>query len=139
MIRMPYLTLVVLFFLAACQRDETVYSYGASGDDWILETLNGQPVAVPVTLALPKAGRLSGQGPCNQYSATQKAPYPWFEVGPLMSTKRACAALDFEATYFEALSKMTLSEVSGDVLILSNDEGSALEFTRKSPDGEDAQ
>lgn len=80
------------------------------------------------TITFPKKGQIEGDGPCNSYSATQTAPYPWFEAGPIVATERACADLGAEADFFTALGQVNIAEVSGGTLILSNKDGHELVF-----------
>jgi heat shock protein HslJ len=127
-LRKPLPLLFFLLTLAGCLRDESVTGYAAG--IWELET----DEAVRITLDLTARGRISGHGPCNSYSAPQTAPYPWFEPGPLASTRAICPDLAAEQRFLAALSGMTLAEVSGPVLILSNDTGDRLEFRLISPD-----
>lgn len=119
----------ILLLLATCGKDETVSAYGAADKVWALTSINEQNFPVRATLTFPEPGRINGEGPCNSYFASQSAPYPWFEVGPIGSTKRACPELAEEARFFKTLSSMTISEVSGDTLILSNDERQKMIFT----------
>ncbi|MGC3938402.1 META domain-containing protein [Roseobacter sp. EG26] len=126
--KMIFPALISLIALAGCRPDETVSAYGAAGKTWQLVELNGQTVDQIATLTFPEEGRIAGEGPCNSYSAAMTVPYPWFEAGPIASTRRACPDLDFEADYFTALSEMTLSEVLGDTLILSTPEGAQMVF-----------
>ena len=65
---------------------------------------------------------------CNRWFANQGVPYPWFEISAIGATKMACPDLTAEAQFFSSLEAMTLSEVSGDVLVLSNDAGRSMEF-----------
>jgi heat shock protein HslJ len=69
-----------------------------------------------------------GQGPCNAFSASQTAPYPWFATGPLAATKRACPDLSAESAYFTALQEMTQVEILDDTMLLSNDAGREMLF-----------
>ena len=94
----------------------------------MLEQINGTAFKARATIQFPEEGRISGEAPCNIYSGSQTAPYPWFAPGPMMSTKRACPDLAAESLYFEALSEMTLAEVSGNLLILTNDSGNEMLF-----------
>ena len=127
MIRLaPLIALSLL--LAACQ-DETVSGY--AGGIWRLTEMAGDPAPEGVTLDLTEQGQISGQAPCNRYSGPQSVPYPWFETGPLAVTRRACAALDAERRYLSLLQSMSLAEVAGDVLILSNESGEELVFARQ--------
>ena len=121
-------TLAVLLVLGACAADETVSGYAGAGSSWALSPEAG--FGDRVTLSLPEPGRVEGQAPCNRYNAAQTAPYPWFELGPIASTRMACPELQKEAAFFAALGSMTISEVSGDVLILSNEAGESLTFQR---------
>lgn len=120
--------LTALALLAGCVGDETVANYGASGKIWVLSELNDTPFAARATLEFGKNGALSGQAPCNSFATTQTAPYPWFALEPVRATKMACPALKEEAAFFSALQSMTLSEVSGPVLVLRNDAQESMVF-----------
>jgi len=119
--------LAFLFALAACGPDETVSAYG-QGDDYVLQEMNGAVVSVPITLNISDTGQISGQAPCNRYSADQSAPYPWFALGPIISTRAACPDLALEHAYLGLLARMSIVEVSGPVMILSNDADETLVF-----------
>lgn len=124
MIRAAILIPLVLGFC----KDETLTGYGATGKIFVLETINGADFPGHATISFPGKGRIAGKGPCNSFTATQLQPYPWFQAGPIAATKRHCAKLSAELLYFQALSVMTQSEVSGPHLILSTSEGDAMEF-----------
>lgn len=126
MIRAAVLTLMAL--IPACQSDETVAGYGAADKVWHLTELNGETFEANATLSFPEAGQIAGQGPCNRYSASMTVPYPWFQTGPVQSTRMACPDLDAENVFLTALQTMTLSEVLGDTLILRNDADQELVF-----------
>ncbi|MGC1495846.1 MAG: META domain-containing protein [Sulfitobacter sp.] len=123
------LLIAALSLTAACKKDETVRAYGGAGKDWHLSELNENPFTAKATLTFPEAGRIAGNAPCNSYNATMTVPYPWFEVGPIAATKRACPDLAAEAAFFAALDTATLSEVQGNFLILSNTDGLSMVFT----------
>lgn len=122
------LFVLVLFPLSGCFGDESVSAYGAADQTWQLQELDGQPFVATATLTFPDPKTASGNAPCNSYSARFDAPYPWFEVGPIALTKRACPDLDTEQEFFAALGEMTISEVSGGVLVLSNEAGREMVF-----------
>lgn len=124
----PVVLFPLLSLLAACTGDETLSAYGAADKTWVLTEIDGQPFAARATLGFPEPGRLAGQAPCNTYSGEQTAPYPWFEARQILSTKAACKDLQQEQLFLSALSTMTLSEVSGDVLVLSTPEGREMVF-----------
>ncbi len=124
---MKYAALLLPLILGYCT-DETLTGYGAEGKIFVLQSINGAPFTARATITFPEEGRISGQAPCNSYSATQDVPYPWFKTGPILSTKRACPDLAAETQFFQTLEKMTLSEVSNQFLILSTAEGDKMEF-----------
>ena len=120
-------SVVLLAVLVGCT-DETISGQVAETETFTLTSINGENEPAPVTLRFPAKGEVAGQAPCNGYTASQRAPLPWFEVGPIAATRRACPDLAFETRYFEALRAMTLIERQGAVLILSNDAGQTLTF-----------
>lgn len=124
--------LVAGFFgLAACAGDETISGYADREATYRLTELGGRPFAATATIRFPDEGRITGEAPCNSYSGTQAAPYPWFDPGPIAATRRACPDLDAEAAFFAALEAMTLAEVTGDVLILTDADGREMVFRRQ--------
>jgi len=122
------LSFLILALLPACQQDQTVSGFAAPGQTWVLQELNGAPFTARATLVFPEQGKIIGQAPCNCYSGTQKAPYPWFEAGPITATERACPDLDKEAQFFQALANLSLVDGSGNSLILSDDKGDQMVF-----------
>jgi heat shock protein HslJ len=114
--------------LAACREDETVRAFGGADQVWALTELNGASFPATATLTFPKAGEIVGQGPCNRYFGAMTAPYPWFDTGPIGSTRMACPDLVVETTFLAALEAATLSEVAGNTLILSNTDGLEMVF-----------
>ncbi len=121
------LALLLPLLLGYC-KDETLTGYGAQGQVFVLQTINGDPFPARAAITFPEEGRIAGEGPCNGFSASQNQPYPWFEAGPIAATKRACPDLDAEAQFFRSLSEMGLSEVSGPNLILSTVDGAQMVF-----------
>ena len=118
-----------LLGLMQCGADETVAAYGAADRTWNLQEIDGQPFEASALLRFPEEGRIEGNAPCNSYSGVLSAPYPWFEIQDLTATRAACGGLEAEGFYFAALLAMTQSEVSGDVLILRNEDGNEMVFT----------
>ena len=121
------LALTILVALPMCA-DETISGYTPTDTTWQLESLNGDPVTFDATLRLPEEGRIDGDGPCNSFSAEQTAPYPWISIGAIAATRALCPEIDGERAYLAALRAMSIAEVSGDVLILSNDRGDEMVF-----------
>jgi len=115
-----------LLLLAGCG-DETLTAYSPEVS-FSLVSINGLAFSSTATLEIGKAGEITGAAPCNNYRASQSAPYPWFEVGPILATKRACPDLAAETNYFETLKRMTIVEVVGPILILTNNANEEMVF-----------
>lgn len=114
--------------LNSCQKDETISGYAVPGAMYWVQTIGGEPFAARANITFPQPGQITGEAPCNQYEAKQTLPYPWFNIEALAATKRACPDLGLEAEFFKSLASMTLVEVSGSILLLSNDAGSEMVF-----------
>lgn len=121
--------ILTILALTACKKDESISAFVAPDSVWTLTTLDGQVFAARATITFPSPGEIAGQAPCNSYSSSQSAPYPWFEIGPVAATKMACAEGQQERAFFAALSKAAFAEVSGDTLILSDEAGAEMLFT----------
>ena len=122
------LTTPLLISLLHCGGDETLSGYGASGTVWTLTELNNEPVTALTTITFPEEGKITGEAPCNAFFGTQSEPYPWFKADNIASTRRACPDLDAETRFLQALSLMTLAELSPTTLILSNEVGGEMVF-----------
>lgn len=118
-----------LLLANACAGDESLSAYGAAGEMWQLRSIDGAAFSASAHLTFPEPGRIAGRGPCNSFQGSQTAPYPWFETGSLAVTRAACPEREVEAAFLQALQEMTLAEVSGEVLILSNEAGREMLFT----------
>ncbi len=118
--------------LAAC--DASGGGAGPTSDpaspagEFVLETLGGAPFAARATLVFGPRDAVSGQGPCNRWSARNAAALPDFRVGPVVATRMACDDLAAEAAFFAALAAATRAELTGDRLVLSGAEGAELVF-----------
>lgn len=125
---MHLFVLPLMTWLAPYFADETISGYADPTATYALQEVNGTPATIRATITFPQEGKVAGSGPCNQYTAEQSAPYPWFELGPIAATRRACPDLAAESAYFALLPTMSLIEVSGTVLILSNPDGGMMVF-----------
>jgi len=121
------LVLLALSILGYC-KDETVSGHGGGAATWTLQSIDGTPFDARATLTFPEEGALGGEAPCNRYSGRQTLPYPWFRAENLFTTRRACPDLAAETAYLRALEDMTLVEVAGDTLLLTNDAGREMVF-----------
>lgn len=121
--------LFIVLLLSGCLKDETISGYAPERAIFALQSIDDTAFEATATISFPAQGRITGQAPCNSYAAVQAVPYPWFNAQAILSSKRVCPDLAEEQTYFAALSEMSLSEVSGRTLILSNDAGRKMVFT----------
>lgn len=113
--------------------DETISGYVDRDAIWHLQELDGVEFPAQASVQFPETGQVTGSGPCNRYSAIQTAPYPWISVEAVAATKRACPDLQQEQQFFEMLQSMSLAEVSGDALLLSDDTGRQMLFRVDQP------
>lgn len=123
--------IIVATFLAACSRDESISKFVDPLSEYQLVEMDGLPFLASATITFPEQGRVAGRAPCNSYFASQTVPYPWFAVESIGATRMACPDLAREAEFFDALEGMTLSEVSGSTLILSNSVGRKMVFSAR--------
>lgn len=82
--------------LASCA-DESLT--GEAEGRFVLAEIDGTAFPARATLELGEDGAISGEAPCNRYSGTLTAPYPWFETGPLATTRMACPDLAAKARF----------------------------------------
>lgn len=123
---MDLLIFLVVLSVAFQNQDQTVRAYGADDHIWKVTHLHEAPFDGRATLQFPRIGQITGNAPCNSYSTDMHVPYPWFGTGPIAATKRACPDLALEAAFLDALAKATISNVTSDVLTLSNEAGDVL-------------
>ncbi|WP_247744790.1 META domain-containing protein [Shimia sp. R11_0] len=115
--------------LANCGPSETVTQYGGSTYDWRLTEIDGTEVTYQATLELSENGAVDGAGPCNGFSGSQSAPYPWIDIQIDFVEELYCADIDHEEAYLAALSEMSLVEVAGTTMIMSNEAGRQMVFS----------
>lgn len=118
--------IIVSLLIGACGSDEANDDAALSveGTEWVLDELAGTPVPDGVEVTLEFDGtRVAGSGGCNQYSSDATFDNETVSfAGEIMSTAMACdePASSIEASYLEALPRVTGFVVEGDVLTLSD-------------------
>lgn len=120
--RFGFLAIAATLGLTACDPSETVTKYGGMDYTWKLTEVDGTPIDYNALLSFGPHGSVNGEGPCNGYSGGQIKPYPWVDIQIDFVEELYCSGIDDEEAYFAALSEMTLVEVSGPNMVLSNDE-----------------
>lgn len=130
MTKLALAALALILPLAGCA-DETLSGYADPETVYQLAEIDGMPFRARATITFPDPGRMAGDAPCNLWFGSQTLPYPWFDGSQIGVTKRACfddATNRAETAFFDALEAMTLAEVQGPVLILSNEAGREMVF-----------
>lgn len=121
--RLALTAAIATMALAACQPAPSA-SVAASGDDrgfipggsYVLVGMDGQTVPLRNVTLVVEESRLSGQGPCNSYSASNNAELPAVALSPIVSTKMACKDLQIENRFLSVLQQASSMEFYGGVL-----------------------
>jgi len=126
--RRPVMSCVLL--LAACAAPAPSPAPADPTGEWLLASLQGEPVADPMSLTL-RAGEASGVGPCNRFRGSAKLGGESIALGPLVATRRACPGLALENAWLGALTDATRFAVAGPVLTLFGPDDAALMTLRR--------
>jgi heat shock protein HslJ len=105
-----------------------------TGTTWLLSAYNnGQQAVVSliagteITAVFDANGQLAGSASCNAYRGSYQVDDEQMSIGPLATTRRACAdpqgILDQELAYLAALQRTSRFEIRGDQLALRDAEG----------------
>ncbi len=100
------------------------------GTTWKLVELDGAPYAARATATLNSDGTISGQAPCNSFSATYSGHWPDISFNNTASTKMACPDLDQETAFFAAMRKVNHAEMLTDSMLLTGPDNTSLRFVR---------
>lgn len=108
------------FALAACDPATTV----SSGEDrgyipgghYVLVGMDGQTVPLRNVTLLVEEKRLSGEGPCNSYSAQNNVALPAVQLSPIVMTQMACKDMKLENRFISVLQQANEMEFYGGVL-----------------------
>lgn len=86
---------------------------------WTLNSVDGEQVTYKVTLDNSTEGRIAGRAPCNTYFGRFDVADGKVTVGPIASTKMACADMAAETAYFQMLQSVDQIEETPGQLVLS--------------------
>lgn len=98
-----------------------------TGTEWGIEYIGGRGIIDKsrVTLRFMEKNRLSGSGGCNSYTGQWELLGDGIKVGPLASTRKACAPalMDQESGFFRELEKVERFDISpaGALLLITAD------------------
>jgi heat shock protein HslJ len=111
MVRMAGFALSAIAFAAlmaaGCAAPGRAAGAALDGTTWRAETIMGRPVIATAasTITFEADGRVHGQGGCNRYFGAATIDGERLSLGPLGSTRMACAEalMDQERRFFQAL------------------------------------
>ena len=127
-------------------KDVLIYkaqSQDLAGTSWVVTAYNNGKQAVTsvlsgttLTAEFGKDGNLSGSSGCNTYNGAYKVNGSQITIGPLASTRMACAdpagVMDQEMQYLSALQSAATYQIQGNTLELRTQDGAlAADFRRK--------
>jgi len=120
---------------AACGGGASAPPAPLPGTSWVLESIGGTPAVERgrATLEFVESGRASGNGSCNRFSGVASMVRDSLAIGPLMSTKMACAEdalTNQETRYLAALESARRYAVTGDTLTIYAQGSEELRFSR---------
>ena len=69
------------------------------GGSYVLVGMDGKTVPLRNVTLVVEENRLSGQAPCNGYSATNNAELPAIALSPIVATKVACKDMKLETRF----------------------------------------
>ena len=128
------IALTLTLALASCEPSVNAGSEQNAIDrhDWRAQSIAGVAVPYPerVTLSLAN-GTVSGSGGCNQYSGPVEYANGRIRIGPLISTKMACAESDLmqlEQKFLDALQTASAYKVSAQPELTITTAGGPLVF-----------
>jgi heat shock protein HslJ len=96
------------------------FRFGAT--NWVLASIDGDdvPADVQPTLQFGEDGVVTGSGGCNDYSGPYTVKGRGIDIGPLVTTRKACApeVMAVESNFLGGLEKVTTWRVGGGNLTL---------------------
>jgi putative lipoprotein len=99
------------------------------GRSWFLEQMEGRKTPDPPRLFIASDGKVSGSAGCNQFGGQAAVAGGSLRLGPLISTRRACAdqeLMDREQRFLGALERARSWRIEQGRLLLLNAEGAEL-------------
>lgn len=125
-------SLMAIPLLVACEVSELPPSIDGN---WLAEDIGGRGVIdrAQSTFAFNDQGGVSGSGGCNQFSGPVEKWGASLTIGPLVSTRRACAPalMDQEDRFLAALEAVRSYRFDGPFLLMEDEAGEeVLRFTR---------
>ncbi|NJS40457.1 MAG: META domain-containing protein [Rhodobacteraceae bacterium] len=97
--------------------------------DWQLVAIDGVVTDMRATLRLSDDGTISGQAPCNRWSAMNGETLPALNLAAIRATRMACDRLADEQLFFDTLAAMTrLTPEGSRNLVLTGPDGRSMEF-----------
>ena len=129
-------TLIVERYIASFPNESCAargVTHPLEGTRWVLTRLQTELIHLspgqrePFMALESNAGRVTGFGGCNRFSATYKlAKGGKLTLGPIASTRMACFANDFESPFFQALGAVRAHRIADATLELLDGRGAVV-------------
>jgi heat shock protein HslJ len=97
------------------------------GPTWRLAQIDGAAVADD-TLMVFRAGKITGQGPCNAMHGSYERQGATFSIDAILTTKKSCARLDEENRMLDGMLLAQTAHLKGDMLEIGSESGPVLRF-----------
>ena len=117
----------LVFFIAVGCSPKLSPDYSWQGKRWTVIELKEVPVQLSGTRRdasitfLPAEKRFTGYGGCNSINGTYSIEKNKLYFSDIVSTKMSCPDISFETTFLQTLSKVNRYEISGNTILLKND------------------
>lgn len=94
-----------------------------TGTAWKVAGIDGVelPSDSKASLEFLEGDKVAGQGGCNRFGGPVEISGDKLRFGSLISTKMACAAMEWETRYFQALDAARTYRLDGGALVLLDD------------------
>lgn len=130
--------LAIAIALAACTPGNAPVGPSLAGTQWVLQAMPGWEmgkVAQVPTLVFQSETKVGGRAGCNSWGGAYEHRGAKIRFSEMMMTEMACEyGMDVEQLYVRALEKTRGINVTGNTLVLSDENGGELaRFFRASP------
>jgi heat shock protein HslJ len=104
---------------------------------WLLTAFEGSNIPVTgrawLRISDQKQSRVEGSGGCNTFAGPFKVSGETITVGPLISTRMACADMKEEQAFFHAIGHINGYRLEGETLLLLRDGAPKLRLKAAKP------
>jgi len=99
--------LAIGFILGLLFTEGVMSAEAISDKEWVITTITNVHASAKTTITFRADGSVGGDAACNSFNGLYEESDGALSISMLMSTERACPALDEEGRFFAALSAVT--------------------------------